>query len=551
MEAYSEEWLAGEPVLRAIMYLVGLFDRPASAGCILALRGKPAIDGLTDVVVDLGDDAWRAAIGRLRDVRLIDPEDPAAPDALDAHPLVREWFGERLKQLNEAAWKAAHGRLYDYLRDSTKEGDAPSLEGIMPLYQAVAHGCRAGRHKEALHEIYVERICRRRHDQSVGDYAGGRLGALGSNLAAMSWFFDKPYEIPAATLTLLDRSWVLNEAAFGLRAQARFADALPAMRAAVRIYLEAERWSSAGIAASNLSDVELLTGEVAVAVETAEQSVAYGDRGAKEFDMIARRATYAYALDAAGKFDDAERLFTDAEQRQKDFQAKFPLLYSVRGYRYCDLLLSKRDWVAVRDRATKILEWESDEDSLLDRALPRLAIGRADLGVMLGGVAPQQHDMARDAASALRVRFDEVVNALLAAGTSHYVPRGLLARSAFRRSIGDWDDAAQDLDEIAEIAEQGPMRLFLCDIALERTRLAFAKIEAFAPLNGLIDDSPPKPAAPGAAAAARLTAEATEQLTIASDYIQTCGYHRRDEELAELEAVLRGERKFADLPPRV
>jgi hypothetical protein len=40
-------------------------------------------------------------------------------------------------------------------------------------------------------------------------------------------------------------------------------------------------------------------------------------------------------------------------------------------------------------------------------------------------------------------------------------------------------------------------------------------------------------------------------LKIAADYISSCGYHRRDEELAELQAVLRGERKFADLPPRV
>ena len=38
------------------------------------------------------------------------------------------------------------------------------------------------------------------------------------------------------------------------------------------------------------------------------------------------------------------------------------------------------------------------------------------------------------------------------------------------------------------------MRLYLCDMALERARLAFAKIEAFAPLNGMLEkDNPPKP----------------------------------------------------------
>ncbi len=95
------------------------------------------------------------------------------------------------------------------------------------------------------------------------------------------------------------------------------------------------------------------------------------------------------------------------------------------------------------------------------------------------------------------------------------------------------------------------MKLILCEIALERARLAFAKIEVFAPLNGLIGNSPPKPIAPDTAEASRLKEEAAKHLTIAADYIKTCGYHRRDEELAELQAVLRGERKFAELPPRV
>jgi len=95
------------------------------------------------------------------------------------------------------------------------------------------------------------------------------------------------------------------------------------------------------------------------------------------------------------------------------------------------------------------------------------------------------------------------------------------------------------------------MRLFLCDMALERARLAFARIEAFAPLNGLIDNSPPKPALPDASEAARLKEDARTNLTTAHKLIVDCGYHKRDEELAELGAVLAGERRFAALPPRV
>src|SRR3954452_14246329 len=36
MESYEKEWLAGERVLLAIMHIVGLFDRPASADCLQA-----------------------------------------------------------------------------------------------------------------------------------------------------------------------------------------------------------------------------------------------------------------------------------------------------------------------------------------------------------------------------------------------------------------------------------------------------------------------------------------------------------------------------------
>jgi hypothetical protein len=98
---------------------------------------------------------------------------------------------------------------------------------------------------------------------------------------------------------------------------------------------------------------------------------------------------------------------------------------------------------------------------------------------------------------------------------------------------------------------RGPMRLHLCDMALERARLAFARIEAFAPLNGLIDDSPPKPAPPRVEERAKLAEEARANLATARELIERCGYHRRDEELAELEAVRDGRRRFADLPPRV
>jgi hypothetical protein len=194
------------------------------------------------------------------------------------------------------------------------------------------------------------------------------------------------------------------------------------------------------------------------------------------------------------------------------------------------------------------LEWGRQSYDLLSLALDTLMLGRANSGLALKDVGKQQAAVCCEVA---RVRLDEAVDGLRASEQNDEVPRGLIARCAFRRALGDWDGAERDLDEVEEIAEPGPMKLFLCDTALERVRLAFAQVEAFAPLNGLNADSSPKPMVPNMVAIARLKEEAAKQLANSADYIKTCGYHRRDEELAELQAVLRGGKKFADLPPRV
>lgn len=189
---------------------------------------------------------------------------------------------------------------------------------------------------------------------------------------------------------------------------------------------------------------------------------------------------------------------------------------------------------------------------LLAVALDTLTLGRAHLVLALQSVARgPSAETTRDEARAAAARFDEAVEGLRDAGVNEFIARGLLARGAFRRAIGDWDASARDLDEAQEIAEPGPMRLYLCDCALERARLALAQRESFAPLNGLVDASLPPPALPDAAAAAGLREEARVQLDAARKLIAECGYHRRDEELTELDDVLAGRHRFADLPPRV
>jgi hypothetical protein len=79
------------------------------------------------------------------------------------------------------------------------------------------------------------------------------------------------------------------------------------------------------------------------------------------------------------------------------------------------------------------------------------------------------------------------------------------------------------LDEAWEIAERGPMKLFLADIHLYRARL-------FGIRNSEVGSANEAGQYPWESPAADLAA--------AEKLINECGYHRRDEELADAKAVL-------------
>ena len=92
-------------------------------------------------------------------------------------------------------------------------------------------------------------------------------------------------------------------------------------------------WKNAAISASNLSELELTLGEVAGAVGDAEQSVTYADRSGDAFQrMVAHAPTVANALHQAGRRAEAETRFREAEQMQAKRQPDYPLLYSLRGF---------------------------------------------------------------------------------------------------------------------------------------------------------------------------------------------------------------------------
>jgi tetratricopeptide (TPR) repeat protein len=510
MAAFAARFGDGPEV--ELLRMLGLFDRPAGAEEIAALRAAPPIPGLTAHVQGLSEGEWLRLLEQLRETGLVAPKSTHRPDVLDAHPLVREHFGAQLRQEHPDAWREGNDRLYEHLKAAAPERP-DTLEEMMPLFAAVAHGCQAGRHQETLDEVYWRRIQRGREAYSIH-----KLGAFGADLAALSGFFDPPWRKPVDGITEAWRGFVPNEAGFDLRALGRLAEAAQPMQATLEAELAREDWKNAAIAAGNLSELHLTIGDLAQALDYARRSVDLADRSGDGFQRMSKRTTLADALHQAGRLDEAEELFREAEAMQEERQPQFPLLYSLRGYRYCDLLLGQGKTSEVLRRAEQTLEWAiqylQSGGGLLDIALGHLSLGRAHLlqAQREGTEAPSA--TLRTSLIQAATHLNRAVDGLRQAGQQQELPRGLLARAALHRAQAQFARAQRDLEEALTIATRGGMRLHEADCHLESARLHLARGEQ---------------------------EQARESLSEARAMVEEMGYHRRDGEVAAVEELLEAE----------
>ncbi len=212
MESY-QTWFGEGPEL-SVLRMLGLFDRPADQRALGALLKSPAIPDLTESLTDLNPTEWRSILARLRRARLLAGEDPHNPGQLDTHPLVREYFGEQLRSKRTEVWQECNRRLFHYYR--TLAPLLPdSFREMEPLFLAVICGCNAGLFREALHDVYVQRIQR----GSAG-FAANVLGVRGKLLSVLIHFFDNerwrsPIQtgVKGQSLSAEDHLFILMQAA--------------------------------------------------------------------------------------------------------------------------------------------------------------------------------------------------------------------------------------------------------------------------------------------------------------------------------------------------
>jgi len=484
-----EAWLKrlGDSAELELLQIIGLFDRPAALGAVQAVINGDPLRALNKHLreANLGE-----VILRLRKARLI-ARQSTHEETIEAHPIIREHFGQRLKAQHSKTWREGHRRLYEHHKDEAKP-QPDDLEGMQPLFAAVVHGCAAGLHQEVCDEVYRGRIDRRREH-----YLQAELGALATTLSCLSQFFVERWKRPNPALTSAAQSLVLNNAGYTLKGLGRLREAAGPLEEALQRGVAANDWKNVSKGATNLSELYLMLGDLAHAGARARDAVDYADRSGNTFQRSVTRSMQANVLHQLGHTSDAQSLFVEAERMQTENHPNFPILYSFAGYLYSNLLLAEAEADEVLRRSTQTLEWSTAEGYILDIALDHLSLGRAHLATSPPDpIAAEEH---------LRVAVD----GLRAAGMKEYFASGLLARAEFHRNQDNLELAQRDLDEVRTIVRRTGMRLYEADLELEQTRWHLTNNDA---------DS------------ARITLDKAKEL------VESMSYGRRRPEVGDLEA---------------
>ncbi|MDM8547366.1 hypothetical protein QUF61_12790 [Candidatus Venteria ishoeyi] len=528
MRSY-EQFFGEDSAEIALLKVLSLFDRPVCWEEVMVVLEPSLIQGLTDKLghvekqggflgffqhetfVRLDDKHWAVLLQRLGEARLLNnsadadlgdevviaqSEDWTPLKVFDTHPLIREHFAAGLQRMPDV-WREANRRLYEYYKNQAVEFP-DSFETMQPLYAAVGHGCRAGLHLEALNDVYWKRILRENKFFSIR-----KLGLLGSDLSALAGMFATLWTRPVATLGEDWQGFILNHAAICLRAQSRLREALEPMRAGEDMRVAQESWLNAAKSAGNLSELQVTLGDLSAAVESARRSMAWADKSEDASWRMVSRTTLADALQLSGESEAALVLFAEAETMQQEWQSEYPLLYSLRGYRYCDALLARvaqmdnsaaRGLILeLRERGEKTLDWVTNHFTnmgLLDISLHHLTLARVQVlstrfTVDNAGANPPYTDDNSAQAVEIGGHFQQAVAGLRDSGNQDDLPRGLLHRATWYMQQGRLAKAQRDLQEALQIAQRGEMRLHEVDAHLGFAALLkrpdFENLEALEP----------------------------------------------------------------------
>jgi tetratricopeptide (TPR) repeat protein len=295
------------------------------------------------------------------------------------------------------------------------------------------------------------------------------------DLAALANFFtnepDKPEQRWMRTVDGLDnasRAKLQSMVGFRLRNAAKFSEAAGPMEDALLYYESQHNYVQAADEAGNLAVLYVHAGKLPLSFERAQKALRLAKRSDNWERISGRYATLGEVLVyfGPGKHEDAFDAFRRAEKLQSKNDRKHPILFSTKGYRYHELLLEVGKYDEVLRRTETAKEWRTERYELLDGGLLKLMRGRAFLLRARANGTDKDLEQARE-------QLEQALSELELAGFQENFIRGLLGQAEYFGTdmVANAEAAESVINKAWEIANRGPMPLFLVDILITRIRV--------------------------------------------------------------------------------
>lgn len=285
---------------------------------------------------------------------------------------------------------------------------------------------------------------------------------------------------------------------------------------------------------SNMGEMQITMGLLDKAVAQCDDAILAADKSEDSYACMVTRITSADAFMQSGNHQHAKAQFEKAEAPQ------YPqFLMGLAGFRYADLMLHPVEvaaWRAathggngtVSSDAPQLIEtcyhvdnrakWNIElalemDQGLLSAGLQRLTLARSALYFELVRLG----DMDRK--TSIETTIGLAHSEVLKTNDAQYLPLALLTAAFYHGTLGEnLVEAERLLEETQQIAERGPMPLYLADVHLHRARL-FGRQTKKERENKFPDVDP------------------KAELIEARCLIEKHGYWRRKEELEDAEAA--------------
>lgn len=456
MRAYAK-WFKGTPEL-ALLQLVSLFDRAVTLKLLQSVIDHDSHHAGAQMVFvllrDLRDEGWKLAIHKLQTAQLISASWSAQELLLDVHPLVRNYFSERLKFRDSDAWRTGHLAIVETLiRNFDSWQDVSRHQDL--LFDAVVHACLAEDYQQAL-QIYQEKI-------KQGQVSLFNMGSHHADLNCLRHFFTRPWERTVTGISERASYYLISCAAVNLVSLGRFQEAIGPLQISVDGLIEQKEFLTAIVSTGPLVSMLLYMGSL-------DEAFALIRRIESLAPQISNRALsavvdnyIAHAHHMAGNRDTARMLFDRSFpiylQAQPGEMICFPMVSCFHSL----FLTEGGDPEAGLERAELSLEWRRTNgwqtrfDTTTLNAMDHLAMGRALL--LLGKISRAQ------------VYLNMQVDMLRAVDDWLFLPFGLNHRSLMHIVRRDYQQAWLDLDESMRIAKQTGALLLLRDAHINMCHL--------------------------------------------------------------------------------